>query len=251
MLAFKFMRRGSKPTLYELMSAGESQPQSPSPQPEANPRTLRVPVGYLFVAAGVLIVLLATAYGIGFNRGEQAGRELRAQDQQDVLQRQTRMSSVSEVSEPGGGLAESSYASSLVEDELVQDASQGGSASSKPLRSAAGVPSGSDPIDFPDTREVGLNYYVIDHPSQIKVDELITFCLENGLEARRTTTLGGGAKVYVLPGFPPGGSRNPEIIRLLDRIREVGILWKRLAPRQNSDFSTRYAEKYKGPARNG
>ena len=249
------MRRGSKPTLYELMSAGDSQPQSPSPKPEANPRTLRVPIGYLFVAAGVLVVLLATAYGIGFNRGEHAGRELRAQDQQDMLQRQTRMSSVSEVSEPGGGLAESSYAPSyapsVVEDDPPQEASPVASAPSQTPQSPVSVSSVSDPVDLKDTREVGLNYYVIDHPSQSKVDQLITFCLENGLEARRTTTLGGGAKVYVLPGFPPGGGRNPEIIRLLDRIREVGILWKRLAPRQNSDFSTRYAEKYKGPARNG
>ena len=245
------MRRGSKPTLYELMSAGDAQPQSPSPQPEANRRSLRVPVGYLFVAAGVLVVLLATAYGIGFNRGEHAGRALRVQDQQDVLQRQTRMSSVSEVSEPGGGLAEPSFAPPKVEDDPTREVSPVGVTSSEPLESAVRAPVESAPVDLKDTRVVGLNYYVIDHPSQNKVDELIDFCLQNGLEARQTTTLGGGAKVYVLPGFPPGGSRNPEIIRLLDRIREVGILWKRLAPRQNSDFSTRYAEKYKGPARNG
>ena len=238
------MRRGSKPTLYELMSSGESQPQSPTPQPEANPRTLRVPVGFLFVTGGVLILLLATAYGIGFNRGEHAGRQLRAQDQQDVLQRQSRMNAVSEVAEPGGALA---LASSF---QPSSDQSAPPVDSVTNLASTAGRTTRSETSasSLDESREIGLNYYVIDHPSQQKVDQLITFCLENGLQARRTTTLGGGAKVFVLPGFEPGGSRNPEIIRLLDRIREVGILWKRLAPRQNSDFSTRYAEKYKGPA---
>ena len=240
------MRRGSKPTLYELMSSGESQPQSPTPQPEANPRTLRVPVGFLFVTGGILVLLLATAYGIGFNRGEHAGRQLRAQDQQDVLQRQSRMNAVSEVAEPGGALAPASS----VQPVSARSASTADSVTAPaptpvPVRA---TPSETSAPNFEESRKIGLNYYVIDHPSQQKVDQLITFCLENGLQARRTTTRGGGAKVYVLPGFEPGGSRNPEIIRLLDRIREVGILWKRLAPRQNSDFSTRYAEKYKGPA---
>lgn len=224
------------------MSSDESQPQSPAPKPEANPRTLRVPVGYLFVTGGVLILLLATAYGIGFNRGEHAGRQLRAQDQQDVLQRQSRMNAVSEVAEPGGALAPMS----TVQPSSAPNAQR---ADSLPDLTPSRGSRSETPAPIPDeSRKIGLNYYVIDHPSQQKVDQLITFCLENGLQARRTSTLGGGAKVYVLPGFEPGGSRNPEIIRLLDRIREVGILWKRLAPRQNSDFSTRYAEKYKGPA---
>ena len=242
------MRRGSKPTLYELMSSGESQPQSPTSQSDANPRTLRIPVGFLFVTAGVLILLLATAYGIGFNRGEHAGRQLRAQDQQDVLQRQSRMNAVSEVAEPGGALAPASS----VQPASAQSASTADSVTA-PAPTPTPVPVRATPSEtfapsLEESRKIGLNYYVIDHPSQQKVDQLITFCLENGLQARRTTTRGGGAKVYVLPGFEPGGSRDPEIIRLLDRIREVGILWKRLAPRQNSDFSTRYAEKYKGPA---
>jgi len=242
------MRRGSKPTLYELMSTGESQPQSPTPKPEANPRTLRVPVGFLFVVGGVLILLLATVYGIGFNRGEHAGRQLRAQDQQDVLQRQSRMNAVSEVVEPGGALAPVSS----FEPPPDQRASTVDSVTDPvpvPASTPGRVTASETPVrNLDDSRKIGLNYYVIDHPSQQKVDQLITFCLDNGLQARRTTTLGGGAKVYVLPGFEPGGSRDPEILRLLDRIREVGILWKRLAPRQNSDFSTRYAEKYKGPA---
>ena len=205
---------------------------------------MRVPVGFLFVTGGVLILLLATAYGIGFNRGEHAGRQLRAQDQQDVLQRQSRMNAVSEVAEPGGALA----SVSIFQPSSDQSASTSDSVTDSTPTSGRATRSETLAPGLDESRTIGLNYYVIDHPSQQKVDQLITFCLENGLQARRTTTLGGGAKVYVLPGFEPGGSRNPEILRLLDRIREVGILWKRLAPRQNSDFSTRYAEKYKGPA---
>ena len=154
------------------------------------------------------------------------------------------MNAVSEVAEPGGALAPVQPARSVPNEDVSPADS---SLDSTPSIDTELSPEPLAPV-LADSREVGLNYYVIDHPSQKKVDQLIAFCLENGLQARRTTTLGGGAKVYVLPGFAAGGSRNPEIIQLLDRIREVGILWKRLAPRQNSDFSTRYAEKYKGPA---
>ena len=228
------------------MNTGEPQPQSPSPQPDAPARTLRVPVGYVFVAAGVLVLLLATSYGIGFNRGEHSGRQLRAQDQQEVLERQTRMSAVSEVSEPGGALAP--VPNSIPESTRTEL----GSGFRDVRSSATEANPPSAPVSaLVDQREVGLNYYVIDHPSQAKAEQLVAFCLDNGLQARLTTTLGGGAKVYVLPGFGAGEGRNPEIMRLLDQIREVGIRWKRLAPRQNSDFSTRYAEKYKGPPSNG
>ena len=157
------------------------------------------------------------------------------------------MNAVSEVAEPGGALASvsSSQSSSDQSAPPVDSLTNPAPTPGRTTRSETSSRS------LEESREIGLNFYVIDHPSQQKVDQLITFCLENGLQARRTTTLGGGAKVYVLPGFEAGGSRNPEIIRLLDRIREVGILWKRLAPRQNSDFSTRYAEKYKGRPSNG
>ena len=231
------------------MSSGETQPQSPSPQPDTNARTLRIPLGYLFVAAGVLVVLLATAYGIGFNRGEHAGLLLRAQDQQDMLERQSRMNAVSEVSEPSVSRGDGLRASSGSREVMPLTDSEPKLPTPPVATSPATSPEAA--VAFGDQREIGINYYVIDHPSQAKVDQLIDFCLEHDLEARRTTTRGGGAKVYVLPGFASGGGRSPEIVRLLDRIREVGILWKRLAPRQNSDFSTRYAEKYKGPPANG
>jgi len=94
-------------------------------------------------------------------------------------------------------------------------------------------------------REPGMNYYIIDHPSRQKVDELVAFCRQNGLEAHKTLSASGSPKVFVAPGYRAGQSAQPEIVRLREQIRQVGILWERLDPGRNSDFSTRYAEKYR------
>ena len=55
----------------------------------------------------------------------------------------------------------------------------------------------------------------------------------------------GSPKVFVIPGYIKGQSALPEMMALRERIRRVGILWEREDPGRNSDFSTRYAEKYK------
>ncbi len=64
------------------------------------------------------------------------------------------------------------------------------------------------------------------------------------LDAHSAFNRKGDPKVYVTPGFTSGGSSAEAMVALRARIREVGVLWNRLDPGQNSDFSTHYPEKY-------
>ncbi|MAJ46381.1 MAG: hypothetical protein CBC35_03585 [Planctomycetes bacterium TMED75] len=223
------MRRGNRPTLYELMSTRDEEiPSVPSPV-EGSSRTLRIPVGFLLIAGAAVVVLLIGAYGLGFHRGGESVRAMEDLDRRDALERQVRMNTISEVDEPGGG-------------------------SSRPQVSneeAGGVVSGANPSSVPasavfaDPRIPGLNYYVIDHPSRGKVDELVEFCRQYGLDAHQTLTPKGSPKVFVLPGYARGERDQERFVQLRERIQQVGVQWDRQDPGQNSDFSTHYAEKYR------
>ena len=230
------MRRGQRPTLYELMSSPDEVPQN-APLPSAQgARSVRIPFGFFFVGGALVVVLLIGAYGFGFYRGGQSVRALEALDRRDALDRQARMNTISEVDEPGGGITGSAEdGPGTVRDPLDQFTA--GSQLGDPPSGTQGL--GSDP------RIPGLNYYVIDHPSRGKVAQLLEFCRLYGLDAHQTRTRKGSPKVFLLPGYAPGERDLERFTELRERIQQVGVLWNRQDPGQNSDFSTYYAEKYR------
>ena len=219
------MRRTNKVTLYELMQPKQS-PGEPrtAPSREAPARTLRVPVGFMYIGAAVLLILVIGFYALGYQRGGSAVRSEWELDRVDSARIEQHMQAIAEVDEPGGATSA----------ELVQ---------SEPIRTTTTelkrpiLPVRTSPAD---PRQAGWNYYVIDHPSAPKAQELVQFCRDHGLEAYNIPTSKGDPKVFVLPGYQAGGSSAPAIETLRKRIREVGVLWQRLDPRHNSDFSTRY-----------
>ncbi|MEC7353009.1 MAG: hypothetical protein VXY94_05110 [Planctomycetota bacterium] len=217
------MRRGHRPTLYELMPVNDESRHSRESSRDVPLRTVRVPLGILAVFGGVVVLLLVVSYGLGYYRGGRSALAKEAIDLRDTMERQARMATISEVDEPGGG--------SLVRDTPVPAA---------PVEGAPGA------IESPDAdpRTPGLNYYVIDHPSRTKAVELVEFCRRHGLEAHLTSTSKGRPKVFVLPGYAPGERTQERFVRLRALIQRVGVLWERRDPGPNSDFSTHYAEKY-------
>ena len=230
------MPRGHKPTLYELMSPTDDAIQStPLSRDEAS-RTVRIPLGFFFLGGVLVLVLMIGAYGFGFYRGGESVRALEEQDRRDALERQARMTTVSEVEEPGGS-------------GLAVESSLGGSRGRPIDLTASSGGSGDEPVSAlegdGDPRIPGLNYYVIDHPSRGKVAQLVEFCRRYGLDANQTRTRKGSPKVFVLPGYAAGERDGQRFIELRERIQRVGVLWNRQEPGQNSDFSTYYAEKYR------
>ena len=87
---FRRSKRRSNPALYELIQArsasravptvADPEPATPSSQPQTGGstnwlspgRTIRVPIGYLFLAAAALILLVVFVYMFGFQHGERS-----------------------------------------------------------------------------------------------------------------------------------------------------------------------------------
>lgn len=230
------MRRGSRPTLYELMN-----PESDRVRDERvvsmdqGPRALRVPKGFLYIGAFAVVLLMFGAYWLGAVRGAANVRAEWNQNRADTVAVERQMRDVLEVDEPGG-------ATRLLNESVTAqpEAAAPPAQFARTESQAATAPA--------DARESGVNYYVIDHPSEEKVAELVAFCRNQGLRAFQTQSPNGSPKVYVLPGYKAGESRSAEMEALRAKISTVGILWERLDPRRNSDFSTRYAEKYRPDA---
>lgn len=213
------MRRSNKPTLYELMHTDFLRSDERVVGGDVGPRVLRIPKGFLYIGAVVLVVLLMGSYWLGVLRGEATVHAAWDRDRADSLAVERQMRTVLEVDEPGGATRERPT----------------------PVRPVLAKPQ----VTVGDVRVVGMNYYVIDHPSRQKVEELVEFCRSHGLNAHRTLSPQGDPKVFVVPGYPAGGSSSPEIVALRAQIRTVGILWERQDPRRNTDFSTCFAEKYR------
>ena len=224
------MRRGHRPTLYELMPVDDESRHAREPSRDVPLRTVRVPLGILAVFSGVVVLLLVVSYGLGYYRGGRSALAKEAIDLRDTMERQARMATISEVDEPGGG-------------SLVPDAPD----PAAPVGSPPGV------LESPDSdpRTPGLNYYVIDHPSRAKAVELVEFCRRHGLQAHLTSTSKGRPKVFVLPGYAPGQRSQERFVRLRALIQRVGVLWERRDPGPNSDFSTHYAEKHQPRQKSG
>ena len=233
------MRRGHRPTLYELMPSADELPKRTAAPIDQGARTVRIPLGFFFVAGAAVVVLLVGAYGFGFYRGGQSARVLEELDRRDALERQARMTTVSEVDEPGGGVMGTAPDASAIDRPAGWGA----------LPSGTNDPSAdSSHPQSADPRIPGLNYYIIDHPSRGKAVELVDFCRSNGLDAHQTLTNKGGPKVFILPGYAPGERDQERFIQLREQIQRVGVLWNLQDPGQNSDFSTHYAEKYRPSA---
>jgi hypothetical protein len=209
------MRRGNnKVTLYELMhQASESNdakvPGRSDPAARAA-RVVRLPIGFLYAGLVVVLLLLIAFYAYGYHRGHS---EMAAQWAQDTID-------------------------SAEAEQPVTVAS-----TEPPAEPRVDVPT-TAPQAAGDPRQPGLNYYVICHPSRAKVDELVAFCGEHGLVVHSIPNRKGDPKVYVTPGFASGESSGERMVALRGRIREVGVLWNRRDPGQNSDFSTHYPETY-------
>lgn len=222
------MRRGNKITLYELMhQASETTDVKASTRSKSVARIVRLPIGFLYVGLVVVVLLLIAFYAYGFHRGQSEMAAKWAQDTIDSAEANRLLGQTREVAVPAnvpGEAVSSATTNTAISDETP-------------------VPATTSPVSS-DPRRPGMNYYVICHPSRAKVNELVTFCSEHGLAVRSTPNRKGDPKVYVTPGFASGESSGASMVALRARIREVGVLWNRQDPGQNSDFSTHYPEKY-------
>jgi hypothetical protein len=205
-------------------------------------RTIRVPLGYVFLAAAGVIILIAVAYMIGHERGEQVAR---AVFEQEILDATRMANSGSVVRDP---LAEGSEP--MEGDEATVPG--GGEPAESPAADEVAAPAdgarGWGPINS-DPRQPGLNYRVLATTRPDGARRLAAYCRENGLEAYVVGDDNSRLRqVIVLPGFerlPTPSNPNPLAERLVRTVERIGERWK-AEHRGESDLKDAYWDLYEG-----
>ena len=210
----------------------------PASAPKSNPhpigalltpgRTIRLPVGYLLLGGGVMILVIWFAFMLGHNRGEGKARN---QFEQTVLDQ------TGDIGTDG----------SLVTVDPLND--QPGDRVQTPPKSNAKPASGTStaasgkwgPV-VPKTNPCrkGELHFVLAETTEGGAKALADFCRNNGLE---TYVISGKnerlRRVVAFPGFVNSAYSSSAVKALESKIHQVGQLWK-ATNRSNSDLRDAY-----------
>lgn len=240
------MARGRRgPTLYELirdprtMSPGPrhttpTAPSTPPSVPAHTPiapcggaddgpnwlspgRSVRIPVGYLFLFVAIGVGLLFGGYWLGHTRAAQAYDRDRAARNADLLGEP--------VQDPLGSPAP------------VGNRVGGNQPVSPPVRptGAAAVPTGGDP------RVSGLNYYIVATLTEPEARRAAEFLAANGVAAAALPANNGRYEVVALRGFSASEIRSRDAATYKSNIQRLGRIYK--AEHRGVDFADLYPKK--------
>jgi hypothetical protein len=221
--------------LYELMRGRrpETGPAEPPPPETADwgwlkpGRTVRLPIGYLLLAAAVVLVAVVAAFTVGYGRGQARTRS--------ELEQQWLATNQQTLAVPPAETLPAPPSRTPVVLPAPADATETTAARQTPEWG----PIHSDP------REAGKNYFVLIHTRRESAMRLAQFCRDHGVEAyvirAKNVSL---HKVVALPGYGKG-ERTADFVRALERqIEEVARKWKlQVNPR---DELAHYPEKFEG-----
>lgn len=239
------MPRKAGPVLYELVRErprGGSEVAGAAPAPETTGsglwnwagRTIRVPAGYLFVVAAVIVAAGLVGYVIGYGRAERLAEA-------DAVRRAQQSVPVNDPLTEGpinlNLTAPSPEAPTPDERRPAAGERDEGSAESAPPQEPAETDG--------DPRTPDLNYYVLVRDLPAEGARLVEWLEARGVAAMTEPVSGGLVKVIVLEGFPRGQASSARALAFREHLRELGRRWKR-DHRGSSDFSDLYLEKHDG-----
>lgn len=220
------MARRGQPVLYELLGAVSA----PSPRPSGDAgsdslaplrQSIRVPIGWLWLAVVVALAMMAVAYQFGRAAGDRAGYA-RGQDWKN------------------DGEVQRQLAASIPDPDRAPPPA--------PVVDRGTKTAGKEPAPPPrgnaDPRQRGLNYWVVARTSAEEAARLAPFVQSNGLEVAVVPDNNPRfVRVVAIPGVTEG--RSSETARRQEaRIKSIGKLWKNAA-RGNRDFDDTYLELYR------
>ncbi|MCP3906159.1 MAG: hypothetical protein GY715_21250 [Planctomycetes bacterium] len=192
-------------------------------------RTVRVPMGYLLLAAAAVVVGLAGAYMIGAWQGARAER---AELDQALL-----------ANSPGGHADDPLSGPVAARPEELDRAPGIAAPPPRDERVPVSVPvldeRGWGPVNA-DPRQADRHYLVLAETRPEGALRLAEFAREEGLETYVITSNNPRfRRVIALPGLPSGSEVSPEMRGLRERVRRVGQAWKARYPGE-SDLSDAY-----------
>ncbi|MFG0274690.1 MAG: hypothetical protein ACF8QF_06505 [Phycisphaerales bacterium] len=254
------MPRRSGPTLLELATRSPRTPSRPAPREEprerkpffrrerpdpapepeiaegpAIPRVVRLPVGYLFLAGALVVVLIVGGYLIGYRRADSAVRDSERTRAQRELE--------SAVQDPLLDQAP-------LNPDLLPSAGRSGTpaaATNQPRQQApAAEPAPASTEPGADPRTPGLNYFIVARDLPDEAERAAAYLRESGVPAAVVPSSTGSLRLVVaLQGFTGDQMRAGEHNTLKARIQSLGRIWKRDMG-GTTDWADTYPAKYSG-----
>ena len=236
-----------KPTriaLYELMErkrsdrpqATSSGEQSPGRWRSSAGRTIRVPVGYLWLAGAGGLVVLIGAFSTGYVRGQ---HEATAKLEREWIEtRQPTLAvpppEIATADRPVRTDPSTGFQRGAVIDPPALSQTRANAALTVNARVL------SDP------REEGYNYFILIHTHRDNAVELAVFCRQEGVEAYAVPDKKNSSlyRVLVLPGYTKGQRSSEPVRALEERITAATRKWK--LQRNPRDELGYYPERFGG-----
>ena len=204
-------------------------------EPASLNRTVRLPLGYLFVAAMAMIVLLVIAYSVGFARGKN-----------NSPAQKTGFVTIPDTSQGNNSTSANKADTGSIKSDQSMDHKAETPVSTDESRinnnHTAGVPT----LDrTQDTRQRGLNYIIVERFSTDEANRVADYLSGQGIDAMVLPTNNRHLRqVVVRQGFA-GWSSNREGLALLSRIKQLGREWK-ARHGGTKNFDQAYGNKYGG-----
>jgi len=206
-------------------------------------RTIRVPAGYIFVVAAVILASGIFGYVIGYGRAKDVVKREAAQEKAQLS-----VNDPLDSGPPTLNLTAPRIEEPRVESRLpANEDSAENARESSPAVGDAGAsvePAAAPPQTGGDPRIEGLNYYILVRDLPSEGERLVEWLSGQGIPAMTEPVSGGLVKVVVLDGFERGQASSARALSFKQYLRELGARWKR-DHRGSSDFSDLYLEKHR------
>jgi len=197
-------------------------------------RSIRVPAGYLFVVAAVVVAAGLFGYVIGYGRAQRVAEAEAAERARQTVPENDPLTDAPlniELTSPSP------------EGPEVRPASERENAGRR-RGAGSGAEDQSEPDDAGgDPREDGLNYFVLVRDLPTEGERLVSWLAERGVPAMTEPVSNGLVKVVVLQGVPGDQASSAQTLAFKQHLRELGARWKR-DHRGSSDFSDLYLERH-------
>lgn len=225
--------RGNRPQRSQTAKSTATIASSTAAEPASLGRTIRLPMGYVFVAVMAMIVLLIVAYSIGFARGHAALKS-------------AKNTARTTDSSPTGTKNNANRASIAGPANQFENPSQLGSANSDRSTTNTRINPGTTvPARTDDTRVPGLNYIIVERFAPQEADLVADFLAGYGIDVIVLPANNRNLREVIVRQGYNGWLSNTAGQQMFSRIKDLGREW-RSRYKGSKNFDKALAKKFGG-----
>jgi len=210
-------------------------------------RSIRIPVGYVFLGLALLIGLVAIIWSAA---SSQAARRTKEEIGRDLANGEVISEPLNETAPLNKDLLKGSTPKAnqrvTIDDpytsvpQTSNQAKQGGTTKTSGLADVVFV----DDPKTDDPREPGMNYYVVATLPKAEAERAAAFLADRGIPAARLAPASRGlCQVIAMRGFAPKTLSTPEALQFKSELQKVGREYKR-DHKGPTDFADMFPQKY-------